>query len=93
MARYNTVDEIVYGNLGGGAVIDFTPFSSLGNTPQSVADLIAQRFFYGLMPATVNTELLRAMNGVTGSTAAAEKARAQAAIYVALSSSYYTVEH
>jgi hypothetical protein len=45
------------------------------------------------MPATVNTELLRAMNGVTGSTAAAEKARAQAGLYVALSSSYYTVEH
>jgi uncharacterized protein (DUF1800 family) len=93
VARYNTVDEIVYGNLGGGAVIDFTPFSSLGNTPQSVADLIAQRFFYGLMPATVNTELLRAMNVVTGSTVAAEKARAQAGLYVALSSSFYTVEH
>jgi hypothetical protein len=45
------------------------------------------------MPATVNNELLRAMNGITGTTAAAALARAQAAIYVAVSSSYYTVEH
>jgi len=93
VARYNMVNSMVYGNLGAGAVIDFTPFSSLGNTPQAVADLIGQRFFYGLMPGTIDTELLRAMNAVTGSTAAAQMARAQAGLYVALSSSYYTVEH
>lgn len=93
VARYNLVNSMVYGNLGAGAVIDFTPFSSLGNTPEAVADLIGQRFFYGLMPGTIDTELLRAMNAVTGSTAAAQMARAQAGLYVALSSSYYTVEH
>ena len=93
VARYNLVNSIVYGNLGAGAVIDLTPFSSLANNPQQVADLIGQRFFYGLMPGTVNTELLRAMNAVTGTTAADMKALAQAALYVALSSSYYSVEH
>jgi len=93
VARYNLVNSIVYGNLGAGAVIDLTPFSSLANNPQQVADLIGQRFFYGLMPGTVNTELLRAMNAVMGTTAADMKALAQAALYVALSSSYYSVEH
>jgi len=93
VARYNLVNSVVYGSLGAGAVIDLTPFSSLANNPQQVADLIGQRFFYGLMPAAVNTELLRAMNAVTGATAAAMQARAQAALYVALSSSYYSVEH
>jgi hypothetical protein len=93
VARFNMVNSMVYGNLGAGAVIAFTPFSSLGNTPQSVSDLLNTRFYHGTMPATVNNELLRAMNGITGTTAAAALARAQAAIYVAVSSSYYTVEH
>ncbi len=93
VARYNAVNSIVYGNLGAGTTIDFTPFSSLGNNPQGLADLINSRFFHGLMPTTVNTELLRAMNAITGTTAAAAMARAQAAIYVAVTSSYYTVEH
>jgi hypothetical protein len=93
VARFNMVNSMIYGNLGAGAVIDFTPFSSLGNTPQAVADLVNARFFRGMMPATVNNELLRAMNAVTGTTAAAALARAQAAIYVAVSSSFYTVEH
>jgi len=95
VTRYNTVSSIVYGNLGAGTVIDFTPFSSLGGAAslQSLSDLIGQRFFYGQMPAAVNTELSRAMTAIAGSTAAAALARAQAALYVALSSSYYTVEH
>jgi hypothetical protein len=93
VARYNTLNSMFFASLGAGAVIDFTPFSSLGNTPQALADLISQRFFSGMMPAALNTEILRAMNAVTGTTAAAQLARAQAGLYVALSSSYYTVEH
>jgi hypothetical protein len=93
VARYNVANSIVYGNLGAGAVIDFTPFSSLGNTPQAVADLVNNTYFYGRMPGAVNTELLNAMNAIIGTTASAELARAQSAIYLAVSSSYFTVEH
>lgn len=93
MARMNLVNTIVYGSLGAGAVIDFTPFASLAANPQAVATAIGDRFFHGRMPAEVNTELLNSMNAVTGSNAASLLARAKAALYVALSSSAYSVEH
>jgi hypothetical protein len=94
IARYNAVNSMIYGNLGAGATIDLTTFSSVdGVSHQPVADLVNQTFFRGLMPAAVNTQLLLAMNAVTGTTAAASLARAQAAIYLAVTSSYYTVEH
>jgi hypothetical protein len=93
VASANLVNTLVYGNLGAGTVIDPTPFSSLGNNPSGLADLVNNTFFYGLMPGQVQTELLSAMNAVSGSTAAAQLARAQAAIYLAASSSYYTLEH
>ena len=54
---------------------------------------VSTTFFHGMMPAAVNTEILQAVNAIAGSTAAAAKARAQAAIYLAVTSSYYTVEH
>jgi hypothetical protein len=47
----------------------------------------------GQMPPKVQTALLGAINAITGTTAAANKARAQAAIYLTVSSSYYNVEH
>jgi hypothetical protein len=47
----------------------------------------------GQMPPKVQTALLGAINAIAGTSAAVNKARAQAAIYLAVSSSYYTVEH
>jgi uncharacterized protein (DUF1800 family) len=93
VARFNLVNTMIYGNLGAGAVIDLTPFSNLGNNSQSLVDAVNQAFLYGLMPGAIQTELLHATGAVTGTTAAAKLARAQAALYLATSSSYYNVEH
>ncbi|MBZ5634295.1 MAG: DUF1800 domain-containing protein [Acidobacteriia bacterium] len=93
VARFNMVNSMIYGNLGTGTVIDFTPFSSLAGNPQALVDAISQAFMYGQMPPKVQTALLGAINAIAGSSAAVNKARAQAAIYVAVSSSYYNVEH
>jgi uncharacterized protein (DUF1800 family) len=93
VARYNLVNTMIYGNLGAGAAIDLTPFSSLAGNSQSLVDAVNQAFMYGLMPGAVQTELLHATGAVTGTTAAANKARAQAALYLTISSSYYNVEH
>jgi len=93
VARYNLVNTMIYGNLGAGAVIDLTPFSNLGGNSQALMDAVNGAFLYGLMPGAMQTELLRATGAVTGTTAAANKARAQAALYLAISSSYYNVEH
>jgi uncharacterized protein (DUF1800 family) len=93
VARFNLVNTMIYGNLGAGAVIDLTPFSNLGGNSQALVDAVSQAFMYGLMPAAMQTELQNAMGAVTGTTAAANKARAQAALYLAISSLYYNVEH
>ncbi len=93
VARYNTVNSIIYGNLGAGAVIDLTPFSSLGNTPAALFTAVGNAFFYGQIPATVQTQMQSATTAITGTSAAVEKARAQAALYLAISSGYFNVEH
>jgi hypothetical protein len=93
VARFNLVNNMIYGNLGAGAVIDLTPFSNLGSKPPDLVDAISQVFMDGQMPPQVQTALLGAINAITGTTAAVNKARAQAAIYLTVSSSYYNVEH
>ena len=93
VARFNVVNAMIYGNLGPGAVIDLTPFSNLGSNPPALVDALSQLFMYGQMPPKVQTALLGAINAIPGTTAAANRSRAQAAIYLAVSSSYYNVEH
>ena len=93
IARFNMINTMIYGSLGNGAVIDLTPFSNLGSNPPDLVDAISQVFMDGQMPAKVQTALLSAINAITGTGPAVNKARAQAAIYLAISSSYYNVEH
>lgn len=91
--RYNTVNTIVFGNLGAGAVINLTPFTNLGNNMPALYQAIANAFFYGQLPAPLRNAMQLATNAITGTTAASMKARAQAALYLALSSGYYDVQH
>ena len=62
-------------------------------TPQALLDAVNNAFMYGEMPAAMQTQILAAVNAITGTTAAVYKARAQAAVYLTVSSSYYNVEH
>jgi uncharacterized protein (DUF1800 family) len=91
--RYNTVNSIVYGNLGAGAVVNLTPFANLGNNMPALYQAIANAFFYGQLPPPLKNAMDLATSAITGTTAASMKARAQAALYLALSSGYYNVEH
>ena len=93
VARFNMINTMIYGSLGNGALIDLTPFSNLGSNPPALVDAISQVFMDGQMPPKGQTALLGAINAITGTGAAVNKARAQAAIYLAVSSSYYNVEH
>jgi hypothetical protein len=94
VGRFNMVNTMIYGSLGTGAVIDFTPFSNLALNPQALVDAVSQAFMCGQMPPKVQTAVLGAINGIAGSSLATlSKARAQAAIYLTVSSSYYNVEH
>lgn len=93
VARFNTVNGMIYGNLGAGAVIDLTPFANLAGNPQALVSAVSRAFMHGQMPPKVETALMGAVSAITGSSAAVNRARAQAAIYLAVSSSYYNVEH
>jgi len=93
VTRYDTVNSIIYGNLGAGTVIDLTPFSSLGNTSAALFSAVSNAFFYGQLPPAMQAVMQSATSVITGTTTAAAQARAQAALYLALSSAYYNVEH
>jgi uncharacterized protein (DUF1800 family) len=93
VARSNVVNSIVYGNLGNGAVIDWSYLTSLAATPQALVDCVNNVFMYSKMPGAVQTQILSAVNAIKGTSTAVYKARAQAAVYLTVSSSYYNVEH
>jgi hypothetical protein len=48
---------------------------------------------YSKMPGAIQTQILSAVNAIKGTSTAVYKARAQAAVYLTVSSSYYNVEH
>jgi len=93
VALMNLANTFIYGNLGAGAVVDWTALTSLAATPQALVDAVNNAFMYGQMPASMQTQILSAVNAITGTTTAANKQRAQAAVYLTVSSSYYNVEH
>ena len=94
VARSNMVNTVVYGELGNGAVIDWTAFDELwARLRKRLLDAVNNAFMYGEMPAAMQTQILSAVNAITGTSAAVYKARAQAAVYLTVSSSYYNVEH
>jgi len=64
------------------------------NDMNGLYQLISNTFFYGQMPAALQNAMQTAISALGYSTTAASaKARAQAALYLALSSAYYNVEH
>ena len=68
-------------------------FSSVANDAQALVTLINKTYFQGWMPGQMQTEILGAVNAIPGTTAAIQKSRAQAALYVALTSGLYNIEH
>ena len=93
VARSNMVNAMVYGNLGNGAVIDWTYLTALAATPEALLDCVNNVFMHSKMPGVIRAQILSAVNAFTGTTTAVYKARAQAAVYLTVSSSYYNVEH
>lgn len=88
---YNTINSMVYGTTFGGMTVDLTPFINLGNDPAGLIGLVNKTFYNGWMTSQMQTEITAALNAITGTTASSQKARAQAALYLALSSAQYRV--
>jgi uncharacterized protein (DUF1800 family) len=93
VGRFNAINTMIYGSLGAGAMIDLTPYANAASNAQALVTMVNDTFFQGWMPGQMQTEILGAVNAITGTTAAVQKSRAQAALYVALTSGLYNVEH
>jgi uncharacterized protein (DUF1800 family) len=85
--RANQVNTIIYGSLGNGAVVDLNNWAALANSPSELLDEIDLIFFHGNMPLEMRQILMDAVVNT-----ATERAKAQAALYLAASSAYYTVQ-
>jgi uncharacterized protein (DUF1800 family) len=85
--RANQVNTVIYGSLGNGAVVDLNSWAALANSPTELLDEIDLIFFRSSMPVELRQILLDAVVNTAG-----ERAKAQAALYLAASSAYYTVQ-
>jgi hypothetical protein len=87
-ARANLANTIVFGNLGAGTVVDLTALSALAATPSKLVAAVNNAFFYGQMPSALEHQIEGAVTSTTGNLN-----RAKTAVYLAVTSSYYNVEH
>jgi uncharacterized protein (DUF1800 family) len=84
--RANLVESILYGTGNTGFVINLTPFTfPAGQTPQML-EYISSVLLHGAMPGAVTQAATEAANAVS-----TPKAKAQAALYVVLTSSAYQI--
>jgi hypothetical protein len=88
IARANFANTLIFGSLGAGTVVDFTALSNLAANPAKLVTAVNNAFFYGRMPSAVEHQIVGAVSGTTGNLN-----RAKAAVYLAVTSSYYNVEH
>lgn len=93
VGRFNGIYSLLYDDLGAGVAIDLGPYVNVAGDGRKLAVLIGDTYFQGWMPAELQTEIEAVAGGMAGTTLADKKARAQAALYVALSSGLYNVQH
>lgn len=91
--RLNGVYALLYDDLGPGVAIDLGSFVNIAGDERKLADLIGDAFFQGRMPADMAAEVTAAAGAMAGTTLAEKKARAQAALCVALTAGLYNVQH
>ena len=86
MVRADLVNTLVYRGIAG-VQLDLTPFAELAATPDALLDRLSTLLFHGQMPDDLRATIVTAM-----AAAPTNMQKAQAAIYLAASSSQYQVE-
>jgi len=94
LVRANFINSFVYGSIGAGTTVSFTTYANLAANPNAsgqLLDSLNALLLHNSMTSDARASILAAVNAVpTGSTQ--NLLRAQAAIYLILSSSQYQVE-
>jgi hypothetical protein len=95
LVRANFVNSFVFGSIGVGTNVDFTPYANLAANPDAsgqLLDALNTLLLHGALSSSARASILAAVNAVpAGSTQ--NLLRAKAAIYLILSSSQYQVQH
>jgi uncharacterized protein (DUF1800 family) len=89
--RADTVNTLLYGTLSG-VKVSLAPFVALAGNTTNLLNYISQVLLHNSMSSALEVAATDAVNAATGSTTAATAtAKAQAALYVVLTSSEYQV--
>ena len=86
IARANIVNTALYGTLDKGTTLDLSPFVQRASNPNTLIDYIGAVFLHSLMPSALRQAALDAAAAASTATA-----KAQAALYVVLTSAEYQV--
>jgi uncharacterized protein (DUF1800 family) len=87
LERVNIVNSLLRNNLYGDVIVSMTWYKSLASQPDALLDVINNYFLHGAMPTQMRQSILTATDGMSTD----EKART--ALYLALSSNQYQVQH
>jgi uncharacterized protein (DUF1800 family) len=93
LARINFVNSFVYGSIGSGTMVNFTPYATLATTDvNQLVESLNVLLLHGSLSPLARASILAAVNSVPGGTNQ-HLNQAKAAIYMIASSSQYQVEH
>jgi len=94
LVRANFVNSFVYGSIGSGTTVNFATYASRAANPNATGELLDSLnalLLHNTMTSDARASILAAVNAVpTGSTQ--DLLRAEAAIYLILSSSQHQIE-
>ncbi len=91
LVRVNFVNSFVFGPIGAGTTVDFTPWATLAADPNQLVDGLNTLLLHGTLSTSARSSIITAVNAVpSGSTQ--NMLRAKTAIYLIASSSQYQVE-
>lgn len=93
LVRINFVNSFVYGSIGSGTTVNFTPYDSLAASPDATGQLLDSLnalLLHGSLSSSARASILTAVSAVPAG-ANQNLQRAQTAIYLILSSSQYQV--
>jgi len=90
MARINFINDLIYKTVGSGTTINISPYVNVAGNVANLLALVNTNIMHDQMPSDMYNTLF---NTLSSSAFTNATARAQAALYLTLSSSQFQVEH
>jgi uncharacterized protein (DUF1800 family) len=88
MARVNFINDLIYGSVGSTTTTNISPYVNVAGNVSKLLSMVSTNLLHGQMSSGVNSTLTSTLSAIPDNTG-----RAQAALYLVLSSSQFQVEH